>query len=252
MIKSIKIAILSLCLCFSFTTQAAPIKVCAVTQLYGFLSELKQTYQLDVYIDTASDLYSAIANNEKQCDILLSYDEKLPISLIRSNKAHGASLVPIAKTSLIVLAQDPKLFANNSNQAIIKHQLKSLAIADTRLTPVGFATHEVVKKASFPTNYLKDKIYRAEHEYQILSMIINKHVQTGIVSLVAFKGIDKQNQYSYYLIPQKDYPELLYYAVLFKDSINKNDVINFLKDLRANTKLNNIYLKYGLKSLNAY
>lgn len=251
MIKYLKALILIFSLAFTFNVQAAPaINVCAVTQLYSFLMDLKNIYNLNLYIDTASDLYADIANNNTQCDIVLSYDEKLPINLIRSNKAHAASLVPIAKTLLIVLAHDPKLFANNNKTPIVKQRLKSLALADTRLTPVGFATHEVVKSSNFPTQYLKDRIYRADHEYQVLSMLINKHVQTGIVSLVTFKGIDNQNQYSYYIIPQQEYPELLYYALLAKDSVNKNHVIKLFKDLKTNATVQALYLKHGLISLN--
>lgn len=233
------------------TASPNKVKICSVVQLYSTMTALQHVapYKFDLVFDTPTDLYARIANNELQCDLLLSSDERLPITLIRGGKGQASGMVPFAIAPLILLAKDPNLFKYNLN-AISKKQLKSLALPDARLTPVGFATHQIVKTSAFPTEYLKSKIYRADQEYQILSLISNGYVQAGFVTLPLYKDLENPQDYSYWLIPRKYYPDIFYYVLLLKNAVNNNNAINIMRYLVENPQVVKILKQYGFEDPN--
>lgn len=206
--------------------QAAELKVCAVPQLYQAVNYLKDhaPVKFEPVFGTANELYARIANapgnnTRRVCDVLLSSDERLPISLIRSQKALGSSMKAFARAPLVLWSADPTLFKGHDPHALFAQQkIKSLAIADSSLTPVGYASRQAVRTSGFNTSYLKDKTYRSEHEYQVYSMVSSGNVQAGFVTLPLITSIKHRIPGSFYIVPRSRHSDIQYYGVLLMQS----------------------------------
>ena len=204
------------------------IKVCAVPQLYQAVNLMQNVSKIkfEPTFATANELYAMVANAPENntvavCDVVLSSNERLPISLIRSQRAVGSSMVPFAIAPLVFWSRDPELFSSKGNTAqnlLRKHQIQSLALASASQTPVGFATAQLLKNSAFNTTYLKDKTYKSEHEYQVYSMVSNGNVQVGIVTKPLVAQITRELNGSYYEVPRNLHSDIQYYAVLMEQS----------------------------------
>lgn len=249
-------------LSFSFLNQALAsenmIKVCAVPQLYNALNEIEKhsSTLFKTYYATSSDLYATLSNNKTNdtlCDIVLSSDEKLPIRLIRSQKADGSSLKPFAKVPLVLWSKDANLLKNNNGKQLINNGiLKSIAIAKPDLSPVGYATQKVLSSPEIKINGLKDHVFRAEQEYQVYSMVSSGNVQVGIVSKPLVIGINNQNNGSYWEIPRSYYPDIQYYVVVMKEATTKPHVAQLVNNLIHSPKTKDIFKKYGFYDLKTF
>lgn len=95
---------------------AATLKLCAVPQLYLALEHLQGvlTPEFEAHYDTPSALLTklqAAPDTTQVCDLLLSSDERLPITLIRAHKGLGSALYPFTRAPLVLWSADPALFA---------------------------------------------------------------------------------------------------------------------------------------------
>ncbi len=198
------------------------LKICAEPQLYLALTNLQEQQPaalgtpFALYFNTATDLYAQLANNQLKCDVLLSSSERLPILLIRSGKAMPGSMSSFARVPLVLYSADPQLFKDGRTDAISGRKLKSLALPNASLTPAGFAAAEIAARPDFPTNYIKQHIYRAEQEYQVYAMVSGGNVQAGFLTLPLITAKDGSTQGSHWLVPQDLYPPLYYYALSLK------------------------------------
>ena len=168
---------------FASPLQASEVKVCAVPQVYGALEALHEISPVDysTRYGTANDILSWITNAQEHCDLVISSDEKLPILLIRAQKAQPASLHSFIRAPLLLWSADPRVL-DSSLKVIREKKLKSLCVPRAELTPVGFATKMILAKKEFPTSYLEGKIYRTDQEYQCFSLIKSATVQSGFIT----------------------------------------------------------------------
>lgn len=227
--------------------------VCANTQMYFALNNIKKIapHKFDPFFATTSELYAMIANNTKKCDILISSEEKIAIELIRSSRINAQSLQPFLRAPLILWSKNPFLFKNNSPLNIETSKLKSIAIAKAELTPVGFATNQIVSSNKFKTNYLKDKIYRADHEYQVYSMVSSENVQAGFISKPLIIKNIKDNDGSYWIVPKSYHADILYYISIHTNSVNKKEVISLYNYLYKNSKATQYFRAFGFEDINS-
>ena len=245
--KTIEKLILILSL-LSLQAVAQPLKVCAVPQTYSALEAIATIAPIDFKASyaTATDIYAKIANHEEKCDLVIAYDEKLPALLIRSGKAQ-INKRALVRAPLILWSADPTLL-DKTAAAVSAKRLKSIALADPRLTPVGFATHSIVSKNNFPTDYLIGHIYRANHEYQVYAMVSSGNVQCGFLSKPLIVK-DGKAQGSYWQVPRENYQDLTYYAIPLKDSKNLRDVETLIKFLAEDTRALNYFIQAGFARL---
>lgn len=239
---------------FATNTMASndKISICATSQMYHALDAISmQRNDIETYIASPSDLYAKISNNEIKCNIVISSDEKLPIELIRSNKAEAASMQPLVRAPLILWSKNPYLFKNSDTKVITDKKLKSIALADTALTPVGFATHQIVSSSAFPTNYIKDRIYRGSHEYQVFSMVDSENVESGFITMPLIKGINKMANGSYWVVPKSYHADILYYITLVDKGSNLDHVVDVYKYLKHDEKCHEMYEVFGFELLNS-
>lgn len=109
---------LLLCSALPCAYGADTLKICAVPQLYLALEHLHGVlpYDFESRYDTPStweEQLSASADTTKECDLLLSSDERLPITLIRAKKGLGSAMLPFTRAPLVLWSADPALFAGH-------------------------------------------------------------------------------------------------------------------------------------------
>lgn len=233
------------------------VKVCAVPQLYQALNYLKEHSSIEFtpYFATSNELYARIANaphndTTSVCDIVLSSDERLPISLIRSQKALGSSMYPFARAPLVLWSANSKLLSGHDPRILIeKRQIKSLAIASASLTPVGFASHQIIKRNDFKTSIIKDKLFKSDHEYQVYSMVLNGNVQCGFISKPLIVTINNKTPGSYYEVPRSWHSDIQYYVVLMEQSKNNNQAQKFIKYLTKDNQVHEQLKGFGFESI---
>lgn len=248
-----KIIALTAIVTLSFCSYASEqkLQVCATAQMYNALEALtpKIPVRFEAHYTTASNIYTGIINNNLKCDVIISPDERLPISLIRLNKTSPASFIPFTRAKLILWSANPYLF-NGSISAVYDKKLKSLAIPDPRLTPVGFAAKQIVANKGFPTEYIKNKIFYPEHEYQVHSMVANQNVEAGFITLPLITSKTKKANGSYWIVPRDYYPDIFYYTLIIDESPKRNDALAFTRFLRESDEAQALLESFGFGSLN--
>ena len=208
------------------------IKICAVTQLYQALEEIKSVYKesnLNIFYGTATKIYSLVANNLERCDLYLGNDDKFIAKYVESNKAEPSTKVIFAKTSLALLSLT-KQFDENCN--ILKN-IKDLKISipDPKLNVSGYASIEVLKNSKKFDKKVKSKIFYTPNEYVSLSFIINGNTDIGFLPYSLVVENENSKKGSYCIVPKHLYQEELnYYAIKFKDiPKNRIDKINLFE-----------------------
>lgn len=235
--------------------EPAPLKVCAVPQLYAALSTLqnRSTIAFTPRFATNNELYALLSNTSNKklphlCDVLLSADERLPISLIRMQKAVASTMQPFTRAPLILWARHPHLLKGTDPQSLIEnHNIKSIVLAQSQLTPVGFATEQVLKQ--FDISKIKEHIYKANHEYQVYSMINSGNVDCGIVSYPLIINDKRQITGSAWLIPRNYYPDIRYYGIVLTPSSTKASALKFLQMLASDLKVQDHLQSFGFAPL---
>lgn len=232
-----------------------PVKVCAVPQLFkGILaiqSESELKFETKFYSST--ELYALLSNaadTTKLCDVVLSSDQVLPLKLIRSNKAMANRLIPFAKAPLVLWSRDPQLIHGKNLSAILQNpKLKSLAIANPSLTPVGYATHQLVKMLNIATGRFKEHLYKTDHEYQVYSMVANGNVSAGFISKPLIADPKGKVIGSYYQIPDDAYHAIEYYAVLMEQSNHNDKAQRLMVILQENKRVQELLKLHGFETL---
>ncbi|MDD6317536.1 MAG: molybdate ABC transporter substrate-binding protein [Succinatimonas hippei] len=226
------ITIASLTIITALTRVSAEPAICAATQTYSAIEPLKSQRSFKVLYGTSEDLEAKITNHEAKCDIVISSDEKLPLILIRSGLGDQAHLHAFVRAPLVLWSADPSLLDSKA-LAVSNKQLRSLAVPKAELTPAGYAATQIVRRSDFPTEYLKGRIYRPDHEFQVLAMVESGNVQAGFLTKPLILGSDGMPKGSYWQVPRDNYPELDYYILLLNSAIpskEATDLYTFFKD----------------------
>lgn len=238
------------------TSPQDPVKVCAVPQLYAALSTLQKHSKIAFvpYFATSGELYALLSNTKLEqlpqlCDLLLSSDERLPISLVRTNRALASSLIPFTRAPLVLWSANKDLLQGHDPNALIRaHKIKSLALAKSSLTPVGFASRQVLEK-HLASNEIKDHIYRTEHEYQVYSMVASGNVDCGLISMPLIFDDKQKTTGSYWLAPRRTHSDIQYYGVLLSPSVHKRNAQELLRALVEDEKIQAHLSAFGFAPL---
>ena len=235
------------------------LNVCAVPQLYSALQALssKSRYPFMPRVATASEIYALLANTDNSklpqlCDLVLSSDERLPISLVRSQKALASSLVPFARVPLVLWSANPTLLQGHDPRDLLRSgAITSIAVANPKLSPVGFASAQVLKEplAVSGSRALREHLYRADHEYQVYSMVANANVDCGLISKPLLVASGAPIQGSYWEVPRRYHPDIQYYGVLLSPSVANKLAQDFLRYLVEDEDVHRFFSDYGFYPL---
>ena len=244
--KTSKILGLTATLFFMSNAQSSEVTLCATTQTYSALEAIKEHAPVDYKVQYAfaEDLEALVSDPKSPCQAVISSDEKLPILLVRSGKASISDMTQIARAPLILWSADPQLLDDKAS-VVAKKQLKSLAIPKAELTPVGYASAQIVSRRNFPTNYLKGHIYRAEHEYQVLAMVQGGNVQAGFLTKPLIMNSSGKTSGSYWQTPRNLYPELGYYLIPLQKEKNKPEIIELCNYIRSSKAVMQDFIASG-------
>ncbi len=224
----------------------AEVNVCAATQTYSALESIKAHAPVDYKVQyaAADDLETIATEDRSRCELVLSSDEKLPVLLVRSGKLNLADMHQLVRAPLLLWSSDPTLL-DSSATVVAKKKLKSLALPKAELTPVGFAASEIVSRKNFPTDYLKGKIYRTEHEYQVYSMVESGNVQAGFLSKPLIMDARGHTKGSFWQVPRDLYSELSYYLMPIDRYKKENDVKRLMNYLLTSDKVMKDFISAG-------
>lgn len=158
---------------------------------------------------------------------------------------------PFAKVKLLLWSPNPRLINSTEGEKLFTQQkLKSIALAKGELTPVGYASEEVLKQPQLKASFLKDHTYRADNEYQVYSMVEEGNVEAGIVSTPLVLTLTRQMNGSYWEIPADYYPTIQYYATVMKgDNVPTDKAQQFIDYLKTDPQAGTLLEALGFYSL---
>ncbi len=195
------------------------INVCAVTQLYDVLENLKQSKdfqssRINVTYGSATTLYSKIANRELNCDIYLGNDTKYPVKYIESDLADAKTLTIINKTPLAlwsitdIVDKDCKILEYGTFAKIV--------LPSPKVTVSGFAAMQALHALELDTPQLTQKFLTTQNEYLALSFVQNGNAMLGFAPYSLLVHNESIKYGSYCLLPAGSYDPLYVYAIIFK------------------------------------
>lgn len=305
------------CALFSLTPANAAsteVKVCAVPQLYLALEHLHDVLPQPFVAsyDTPGALYQRLnnaADTTSECDLLLSSDERLPITLIRAHKGLGSAMLPFTRAPLVIWSQDESLFLGLSAQSAVtgadpwdepvadpwdeapprgardpwdgaavqrnqdsmaflleealdapKHELAqalaqvnltSMAYANPHLTPVGYASHQVLEAAKEVAAKLPAQLNEFEHEYVVYNQVRSGLSQCGLISkpLVVANEHQGAHKGSYLTLARRLHADIQYYVLLMEQSKNKVAAQELMHALRDDPKVQSVLSQFGFAPL---
>jgi molybdenum ABC transporter molybdate-binding protein len=209
----------------------AEIKVCAITQLYDALEQIKDEYQskgsISITYASASTLYSSITNKELKCDIYLGNDTKFPIKYVDGNLADLNSITIFTKTQLALWSITGIV---DKDCSILKYNTFSrIAVPDPKVNVSGFEVMRALNKMNINKKDITRKLLVANNEYSAMSFVQNGNAMLGFVPLSMLVNNKYVKDGSYCVIPKHLYDPLYYYSVTFKDGKRTNllEIENF-------------------------
>ncbi len=194
------------------------IEVCAISQLYHPLEEIKEIFKkqlnIDIFYASASTMYSLVVNGQRKCDIYLGNDNKFIAKYIESKLADANSKMVFTKTPL-ALWSITSIVDKDCN--ILKYNtFTRVAIPNPRVHVSGFAALEVLKSLKLDKK-MQAKFLYTPNEFLSISFVRNGNAMLGFVPYALIKDNSYANSGSYCLIPKEHYEPLYYYAVDFLD-----------------------------------
>ncbi|RUO76536.1 molybdate ABC transporter substrate-binding protein [Pseudidiomarina taiwanensis] len=204
---------------FSLITLFFHLNVYAEELLIAAASDLKfamrdivslfETANPDVAVKTSfgsSGKFLTQIRNGAPYDLYFSADISFPQQL----KAMGYSssaVVPYAKGRLVLLSYKNDL-SNGQLDSLLHADFERIAIANPRHAPYGMRAKEVLVQAGLWTQ-LTSKIIYGDSVSHTAQLIVNQHVDAGIVALSLVKSAWNSSRASYILIPETLHSPLL-------------------------------------------
>ena len=206
-------------LIFSLITLFFHLNVNADELLIASASDLKfamkdivslfETYNPNVAVKTSfgsSGKFRTQIRNGAPYDLYFSADISFPQQL----KAMGYSssaVVPYAKGRLVLLSHKNDL-SNGQLASLLHADFERIAIANPRHAPYGMRAKEVLEQTGLWTQ-LTSKIIYGDSVSHTAQLIVNQHVDAGIVALSLVKSAWNSSRASYILIPETLHSPLL-------------------------------------------
>lgn len=259
------VRLLSACLMFAVSMAAGSVpahasapelRVCAVPQLHSAMNYLstRNSIKFTLISGSSSALLDALLNDDGMCDVLLSSDERLPITLIRAGKAVGSSMIAFTRAPLVVWSQNPEMFkavTGDFFRDFSQAPLTSAAVARPELTPPGFAANYLFKDNAAFFAGRTGRLYTVSNEYQVYSIVLAGNVDAGFVTrpLIIKNGTDEAVSGSFLEVPRRMYPDIQYYALLLESAPHRKLAQDFIRQLHSDRNLHQTLRAFGFASL---
>jgi molybdate transport system substrate-binding protein len=208
------------------------LRVAAAADLQPVMPVLSQAYEhatgikLVVSFGSSSTLATQILGGAPM-DIFLGADFTYPEKVVAAGLTDGASPTVYAKGTLVLWTRKDSGLLPLSMDSLTDPRVKTVAIANELHAPYGRAAADALRRMK-----LYDKVSPhfvvGENISQTAQFVESGNAQLGLISLTAASTEHFKQIGTYVLVPTSQYPAILQYAVIMKNSDRRADAHAFL------------------------
>jgi molybdate transport system substrate-binding protein len=208
------------------------LRVAAAADLQPVMPVLSQAYEhatgvkLVVSFGSSSTLATQILGGAPM-DIFLGADFTYPEKVVAAGMADGTAPTAYAKGTLVLWARKDSGLLPLSIERLTDPRVKTVAIANELHAPYGRAAAEALRKMKM-YDAVSPHFVVGENITQTAQFVESGNAQLGLISLTAASTEHFKQLGTYVLVPTSQYPAILQYAVVMKNSDRKADAHAFL------------------------
>jgi molybdate transport system substrate-binding protein len=208
------------------------LRVAAAADLQPVMPVLSQAYEhatgvkLVVSFGSSSTLATQILGGAPM-DIFLGADFIYPEKVVAAGLADGTAPTAYAKGTLVLWARKDSGLLPLSIERLTDPRVKTVAIANELHAPYGRAAAEALRKMKM-YDAVSPHFVVGENITQTAQFVESGNAQLGLISLTAASTEHFKQLGTYVLVPTSQYPAILQFAVVMKNSDRKADAHAFL------------------------
>jgi molybdate transport system substrate-binding protein len=180
-------------------------------------------------------------------DIFLGADFTYPEKVVAAGLADGASPTVYAKGSLVLWTRKDSGLVPLNIDRLTDPRVKTVAIANELHAPYGRAAVAALRKMKM-YDEVSPHFVVGENITQTAQFVESGNAQLGLISLTAASTDHFKEIGTYVLVPTNEYPAILQYAVIMKNSDRKADAHAFL-DWLLSSPIQETLPKLGLSAV---
>jgi len=206
--------------------------VAAAADLQPVMPVLSQAYEkatgvkLVVSFGSSSTLATQILGGAPM-DIFLGADFIYPEKVVAAGLADGTAPTAYAKGTLVLWTRKDSGLLPLSIERLTDPRVKTVAIANELHAPYGRAAVAALRKMKLYDTVAPHFVV-GENITQTAQFVESGNAQLGLISLTAASTDHFKEIGTYVLVPTSQYPVILQYAVVMKNSDRKADAHAFL------------------------
>jgi molybdate transport system substrate-binding protein len=208
------------------------LRVAAAADLQPVMPVLSQAYEhatgvkLVVSFGSSSTLATQILGGAPM-DIFLGADFIYPERVVAAGLADGSAPTAYAKGTLVLWARKDSGLLPLSMERLTDPRVKTVAIANELHAPYGRAAAAALRTMKV-YDAVSPHFVVGENITQTAQFVESGNAQLGLISLTAASTEHFKQLGTYVLVPTTQYPAILQYAVVMKNSDRKADAHAFL------------------------
>jgi molybdate transport system substrate-binding protein len=208
------------------------LRVAAAADLQPVMPELSQAYEhatgvkLVVSFGSSSTLATQILGGAPM-DIFLGADFTYPEKVVAAGLADAASPTAYAKGTLVLWTRKDSGLLPLSVERLTDPRVKTVAIANELHAPYGRAAAEALRRMKL-YDQVAPHFVVGENITQTAQFVESGNAQLGLISLTAASTPHFKEIGTYVLVPTTEYPAILQYGVVMKNSNRRADAHAFL------------------------
>ena len=208
------------------------LRVAAAADLQPVMPVLSQAYEhatgvkLVVSFGSSSTLATQILGGAPM-DIFLGADFIYPEKVVAAGLADSAAPTAYAKGTLVLWTRKDSGLLPLSIERLTDPRVKTVAIANELHAPYGRAAAEALRKMKI-YDAVAPHLVVGENITQTAQFVESGNAQLGLISLTAASTGHFKEIGTYVLVPTTEYPAILQYAVVMKNSDRRADAHAFL------------------------
>jgi molybdate transport system substrate-binding protein len=208
------------------------LRVAAAADLQPVMPVLSQAYEkatgvkLVVSFGSSSTLATQILGGAPM-DIFLGADFIYPEKVVAAGLADGTAPTAYAKGTLVLWTRKDSGLLPLSIERLTDPQVKTVAIANELHAPYGRAAVAALRKMKL-YDAVAPHFVVGENITQTAQFVESGNAQLGLISLTAASTDHFKEIGTYVLVPTSQYPAILQYAVVLKNSNRRAEAHAFL------------------------
>ncbi len=216
----------------------------AAADLQPVMPVLSQAYEkatgvkLIVSFGSSSTLATQILGGAPM-DIFLGADFIFPEKVVAAGLADAAAPTAYAKGTLVLWTRKDSGLLPLSIERLTDPRVKTVAIANELHAPYGRAAAAALRKMKL-YDAVSPHLVVGENITQTAQFVESGNAQLGLISLTAASTEHFKEIGTYVLVPTTQYPAILQYAVIMKNSDRKADAHAFLDWLLSSAVQGNL------------